>query len=264
VRTQTGFWSGETLLKELPGLIEPFSPENVDCAAYTLAIGNEIYVSPTVETEDPRSKTIYRLSDGEAFTIPPGQFAFLLTEEIVEVPSCALAFISIKAKIKFRGLVNVSGFHVDPGFKGRLVFSVFNAGPATIHLKQGQPCFLIWYASLDCGSEMVKTASIQDGIDPQLINNISGELQSFESLLKKIKDVEKALDERVHKIERDHAVIRWGLGLLLTFIVGMVTWWIRGYISSPTTTAVPSSGIIAPASPAPPVSGVPAKTPTKP
>ena len=59
----------------------------------------------------------------------PGQFAFLLTDEIVEVPDSAMALISIKAKIKWRGLINVSGFHVDPGFKGRLIFSVYNAGP---------------------------------------------------------------------------------------------------------------------------------------
>ena len=51
------------------------------------------------------------------FTIPPGQFAFLLTEEVVSVPPDALAFISIRAKTKFRGLVNVSGFHVDPGYQ---------------------------------------------------------------------------------------------------------------------------------------------------
>jgi dCTP deaminase len=231
---KTGFWSGETLLRELPDLINPFLPDNVDCAAYTLTIGHEIYVSPSVETDDPKSKTIYRLNDGEAFAIPPGQFAFLLTEEIVEVPSYALAFISIKAKIKFRGLVNVSGFHVDPGFKGPLIFSVFNAGPATIHLKQGQPCFLIWYANLDCESKLVKggsISSIQNGIDPQLINNISGELQSFESLSKKIKEVEKKLDERMQKLERDHAVVQWGIRLVIGIIVGIIAWSIRGFLS---------------------------------
>lgn len=31
------FWSGETLIERLPKLIEPFVPERVDCAAYTLA-----------------------------------------------------------------------------------------------------------------------------------------------------------------------------------------------------------------------------------
>jgi dUTPase len=88
------------------------------------------------QTADPTTVTVRKLGEGEAFTIPPGQFAFLLTEEVVSVPADALAFISVRARTKFRGLVNVSGFHVDPGYRGQLTFSVFNAGPAPIHLKR--------------------------------------------------------------------------------------------------------------------------------
>src|SRR3546814_5899013 len=96
----TGFWSGETLSTRLPALIAPFDKDRIDCSAYTLSMGREIYVSPSDQSEDPESVTIRKLADGDAFTIPSGQFAFLLTEEIVEVPDDALGFISIKAKIK--------------------------------------------------------------------------------------------------------------------------------------------------------------------
>ena len=143
------FWSGETLSERLNTLIAPFEPKRIDCAAYTLAVGPEVYVSPSDQTVDPATVTIRKLGDGEAFTIPPGQFAFVLTEEVVSVPADALAFISIRAKTKFRGLVNVSGFHVDPGYRGQLTFAVFNAGPVPVHLKRGQAIFLIWFASLD-------------------------------------------------------------------------------------------------------------------
>ena len=37
------FWSGETLSERLKTLIAPFEPERIDCAAYTLAIGPEVY-----------------------------------------------------------------------------------------------------------------------------------------------------------------------------------------------------------------------------
>ncbi len=117
------FWSGETLSERLQSLIQPFVPDRVDCAAYTLAIGPEVYVSPNDQTADPSTVTVRKLAQGDAFTIPPGQFAFLLTEEIVAIPADAVAFISIRAKIKFRGLVNVSGFHVDPGYRGQLTFA---------------------------------------------------------------------------------------------------------------------------------------------
>src|ERR1700730_17326561 len=101
------FWSGETLNERLKPLIDPFISGRIDCAAYTLAIGPEFYVSPNDQTADPTTFTVRKLSDGEAFTIPPGQFAFLLTEEVVFVPADALAFISVPAEIKLKGLVNV-------------------------------------------------------------------------------------------------------------------------------------------------------------
>ena len=157
------FWSGETLSDRLPRLIEPFASDRVDCAAYRLAVGPEVYVSPNDQTSDPTTVTVRKLGPGDAFTIPPGQFAFLLTEEIVTVPASALAFISIRAKTKFRGLVNVSGFHVDPGYRGQLTFAVFNAGPIPIHLKRGQQIFLIWYASLDRETEIQERRQDQHG-----------------------------------------------------------------------------------------------------
>ncbi len=50
------------------------------------------------------------------------------------------------------------GLHVDPGFSGPLKFAVFNAGPSTICVKQGEESFLIWYADLDSeDTENIKT-----------------------------------------------------------------------------------------------------------
>ena len=215
------FWSGETLSERLKTLIDPFVPERVDCAAYTLSIGPEIYVSPNDRTVDPTTVTVRKLSTGEAFTIPPGQFALLLTEEVVSVPADALAFISIRAKTKFRGLVNVSGYHVDPGYCGQLTFAVFNAGPVPVHLKRGRPTFLIWYASLDRETAFKKDGAIHRGIDTDLVVAVSGELQSFAGLSKKIEDVDKALGDRVHAIEKEQTRYRVIALVALVLLTGL-------------------------------------------
>lgn len=211
--------------ERLKTLIEPFAPDRVDCAAYTLSIGSEIYVSPNDQTADPTTVTVRKLNDDEAFTIPPGQFAFLLTEEIVSVPADALAFISIRAKTKFRGLVNVSGFHVDPGYRGQLTFAVFNAGPVPIHLKRGQSIFLIWYASLDCETRFKKNDTLHKGINPELVTAVAGELQSFASLSKKIKDVDKALADRVHAIEKEQTYYRVIGTIALAVVTALAVNW---------------------------------------
>ena len=226
------FWSGETLSERLKTLIDPFVSARVDCAAYTLAIGPEVYVSPNDQTADPTTVTIRKLCDGEAFTIPPGQFAFVLTEEVVSVPADALAFISIRAKTKFHGLVNVSGFHVDPGYCGQLTFAVFNAGPVPIHLKRGQPIFLIWYASLDCETAFKKDGTIHKGIDPELVTAVAGELQSFASLSKKITDVHKEFSDRVHVVEKEQAHYRFIGAVVLALVVALILNWFKDIIPS--------------------------------
>ncbi|WP_054086922.1 MULTISPECIES: dCTP deaminase domain-containing protein [Pseudomonas syringae group] len=233
------FWSGETLHKRLNDIIKPFAPGKVGCAAYTLAIGSEIYVSPNEYTVDPTTVTVRRLMDGEAFTIPPGQFAFLVTEEIVLIPDDALAFISVRAKIKFRGLVNVSGFHVDPGYKGQLTFAVFNSGPVPIHLKRGQSIFLIWFAGLDCKTALKKSGKIQLGIDPEIVTAVGGELQSFAGISKKLKDVDKELSERIHSIEREQTYYRMIGSVALAVMVGLAVSWVKD-VRSPVAILAPS------------------------
>ena len=232
------FWSGETLKARLDGLIDPFVPERVDCAAYTLSIGAEVYVSPNDQTADPSTVTVRKLREGDGFTIPPGQFAFLITEEVVAVPADALAFISIRAKTKFRGLVNVSGFHVDPGFRGQLTFAVFNAGPVPIHLKRGQAIFLIWYASLDCETALKKDGQVHKGLDPDLITSIAGELQSFASLSKKIKDVDKTLTDRVHALEREQTYYRVIGAIALAVMIALGVNWAKETFSSRSASAL--------------------------
>lgn len=132
-----------------------------------------------------------QLDDAEAFAIPPGQFAFLLTEESVTVPPDAIAFISIRAKLKFNGLIDISGFHVDPGYQGKLLFSVLNAGPKPIHLRQNQPVFLMWYADLDKTTERRKNAIGLQRIESSIVNRISGEILSLQSLSQKINDLQR-------------------------------------------------------------------------
>jgi dCTP deaminase len=206
------FWGGEKLKAELPSLISEYDVARMDRASYRLRVGPEIYVSPTGEPDDPRNKPKTLLSPGQGFTIPAGQFGFLLTEERVRVPETAIAFISIRAGYKFRGLVNVSGFHVDPNYEGRLVFSVFNAGPGPVHLSRGEPCFLIWYASLDKPSEEEPKKGF-DTLPSELTGPIAGGLQSFAGLLARTNEVEKKLSVRVQGIEREQAVLKWGMGL---------------------------------------------------
>lgn len=233
------FWSGETLALKLPTLVDPFAPAAIDCAAYTLHVGEEVYVSPDKSIASPSRHTKQRLNAQDGFTIPPGQFAFLTTQETVEVPDDAIAFISIKARLKFSGLVNISGFHVDPGYKGNLVFSVLNAGPKPLHLTEGQPLFLIWYADLDRQThEKKKPGDGLSGITPAMINGISGEILSLQSLSDKQRDLERTIVAQVQEqktiIARLSTQVQIMLGLSLTLFGGLLLFALRTWLIAPT------------------------------
>jgi dCTP deaminase len=115
--------------------------ECVHQASYDLRLGREIYV---VGDRAPRL-----LSRKDPYlSLQPGQFAVLTTHEEVDIPRDMLAFISVRSKFKLEGLVNISGFHVDPSFRGILKFGVQNVGPVEIHLKFCEPTFTIFFANL--------------------------------------------------------------------------------------------------------------------
>jgi dCTP deaminase len=204
-----------------------FDDSRLDPASFRLRMGAEVYVSPATETT---RDTVRMLKEQEAFIIPPGQFGFLLTEEVVQIPADAMAFIALRSKkTKFRGLVNVSGFHADPGYTGRLIFAVFNAGPGDVHIRRGDELFSIFFADLDQQTE--KPRSGTDGyysIPADLISPVAGQIQSFAGLNDKIKSVEDDLEERLQKLERDNAILRWAtaliVGALIAFTVRVTVW----------------------------------------
>ncbi|TFV39820.1 dCTP deaminase domain-containing protein [Bradyrhizobium niftali] len=165
------FWNDDTWRVQgaAQKVIEPFDSSRIEDAKYMLSVGDEVYVS-----DEASKKTPQKLKEGDGFAIDPGQFAFLLSDEIVNIPFNMLGFISIRATIKFYGLVNISGFHVDPGYEGRLIFSVFNAGPTRIQLKRGEQIFSIWLAELKGPIDRTKVIKGYRDIPSKLITPVSG------------------------------------------------------------------------------------------
>jgi len=248
VRTSKGIWSSQTVAREAekhklftshepekPYVYEDakcaFREDHLDYAGYKLAMGPECYVSPA--DADKRS-SVRQLDDDEAFFIPPGQFAFLLTEEVVRVPDDAFAFIALRSTSKFRGLVNVSGFHADPGFLGRLIFAVFNAGPGDVHLRRGEALFMISFCDLDEKTDISRPNATTDKrvkprlqISSEIIMPLSGQIQSLAGLKDKIDDVDDQLNDRLQRMERDVAIMRWAFAIILGALATLL---IRIYI----------------------------------
>ncbi|MCG3185358.1 MAG: Deoxycytidine triphosphate deaminase [Planctomycetes bacterium] len=210
------FWNTEKLLEKLKGDDPPILDADlngVGDACYEMRLGAEAYISST-------NTSLIHLDQVKTLNIPPGQFAILLTKESLRMPKNALGFISLKASVKLRGLVNVSGFHVDPGFEGHIKFSVFNASSKDITLRQGQPLFPIWFATLD-GAEAGYDGSHQgqSSISGDDVMRLAGEVLSPAALKLRV-------DELAQQVADWKLKVIWGaVGLvvvLLTAVVNLV------------------------------------------
>lgn len=224
-------------------VIVPYHPERVVCGAYELSLGSEAF---TTDSKDKKKE--FLTQPKQQITINPGQFALLLSYEVVSIPIDKIAFISIKAGIKLRGLVNVSGFHVDPGFTGNLVFSVYNAGSSPISLLKEEPCFLIWFADLKLTENEATSYDKeshehknQDSIPAKYIDALlAGELASPNILNEKIKSNHNTLDNsiklidetlkgRITAVERDQKAMNYiavtAVGLTIAIIIKFIFDW---------------------------------------
>ena len=224
--------------------IRPFEIDKLDEASYRLSIGREVYISaPAGESR------IHQLSEEEAFILKPGQFSFILTEEDVVLSSNIIGFISIRASVKFYGLVNVSGFHVDPGYSGKLIFAVFNAGPTNIHLRQGDPIFNIWISDLDQDNPELRAKVGYQNIPSKIVNQISGQFLSAYELAERLEvtrqDVEalKAFNLRMKIIA---AMILFVLAIVFRSLLLDMFSDIKEFLVSPVETEVGTPGAAPP------------------
>ena len=207
----SGFWSSATLANRLPDLVEPFDDSRIANCAYELSMGRKFHIT---HPKRARIKVRIKHRKGEYVNIMPGQFALLQVMEYVRIPDDALGLISMKSRFKMTGLVNVSGFHVDPGYEGNLVFAVFNAGSSEIVIRQGEPTFLIWYASLD-----QRTDDLYSGLQ-------QGNTEISSDYVAKLKGPTynpTALAERVNRLEARTNLWRTiSIGLLIAVVGGTV------------------------------------------
>ncbi|HVS90463.1 MAG TPA: hypothetical protein VHE59_00425 [Mucilaginibacter sp.] len=205
----------ETKLKKSLG--DDFNPKRIKQVAYELSLGDQVY-----RTDSPsRKREIIDDKDTQVI-INPGQFALLITQEKIEMPNDHLAFISIKFGLKIKGLVNVSGFHIDPGFKGKIIFSVYNAGPAHIIMDKGKPYFLLWLSPLTDAINYDGNHQDQNEISAELIEQLKGDLASPKALSDQIKQLEISITKKTDELSGKKNYLIWLYQALIVFLGGLL------------------------------------------
>lgn len=173
--------------------------------ALDLRLGSEVFLS---SNEFPKKLDVYN----EYVSIKPGEFALLTTYEKLDMPKNILAFISMRFQYKRKGLVNISGFHIDPAYKGRITYSVYNAGPHQIMLKFKDEVFTVIFARIATETDERQYSTFQNvnNLKTDGVSELVGDPLSLRSL-----------EQRIHKLETILKAIGYGTPIIIGIILAL-------------------------------------------
>ena len=147
--------------------IKPFHRNGLQPASYDLHLHWNLLISPS--RHDRGRQIDLRNEPGRKFPVQPGRFVGALSEEYIIMPLSLSARFGLRSEFTRHGLVAFGGIQIDPGFKGRLAVSLFNAGPEPIDLVLGRSMFTLEFNTLDQPASEGYTGEFQDQDDfPQV------------------------------------------------------------------------------------------------
>jgi dCTP deaminase len=183
----SGFLTAETIRQHAARLFPDSSTAEAKGASVDLTLGAEHFITS-------QSVPACLTYESPYVVIPRGEFGLLTTAETVHMPTDLLAFITMKLKYKSKGVINVSGFHVDPGFRGTLAYSVFNAGPGDVTLKLGEKVFTMFFATLTAPAEPYDGQyNGLKGLQSDLVAGLAGAPNNLVKLEERIRSLEVQL-----------------------------------------------------------------------
>lgn len=198
-----------TELEISPIFIDDFDIKNLKSANYDLRIGEEVYTTQEKYPLELSSKCPERM-----IKVEPGSFGLFLTHEYIYLPEDIYGLISLRFKYKIQGLVNVSGFHIDPGYHGRILFGIYNSGPSEIILQYKEPIFMISFVNVGDGVKVPYNREPIQEIRPEYIERLIGPPVSL-----------KNVHDRVEKLETYFHLIIY---MLITIIAGLSVVFVSG------------------------------------
>jgi len=107
------------------------------------------------------------------------------TKEELDLPRdlAAIGFPP-SSEVSFRGLLMTNPGHVDPGYKGRMKFTVINMGRESFHLKSGDIIVTLLFFRLDQPpkkSYPERNPTIKGGVAEEQLSRLAKDFLNFES-----------------------------------------------------------------------------------
>ena len=129
--------------------------------------------------------------------IKPGEIAFVITKESLDLPGDICCQLSTKRKLSLDGIIILGGFIIDPNYKGKLIFGLYNISSKSYPLLPGKKLIAGVFYRIDKKSDILPEPIndfpdelIKSIVDtkPNNINSINNILDDLKTELQMIKN----------------------------------------------------------------------------
>jgi dCTP deaminase len=152
-----------------------------------------------------------------------GHTAIVQTKEDLDLPSdlAAIGFPP-STEVSFRGLLMTNPGHVDPGYKGRMKFTVINMGRESFHLKSGDVIVTLLFFRLDQPprkSYPERNPKITGGVTEEQLSRLAKDFLDFQ---RRAEDIVKQAERKA---------IWWTAGVpIVAALIGVIGSFAAAYV----------------------------------
>ena len=175
-------------------------PGGAEGLKYDFRLGSRILFGGSQPIDASRLTEIER----GKLAIGPGEMAYVLTQEVLVLPNNVKAEIGLKRKLSHAGIVLHGGSCADPGYRGRLLFALFNFSARPFPLLPGKKIVSAQFYELE-KAETPPTRPIEPILDfPDDIVHLMGQYRpaTSQALAEQILDLQQKI-EALNKFVRD-------------------------------------------------------------
>jgi dCTP deaminase len=167
-----------------------------------------------------------KVHEEPSLSLGQGETVVVETHEYLNVPRTVAAIGFPPATVSRDGLLMTNPGHVDPGFAGRLKFTLINLGKKPIELASGKPICTLLFFSIPAPDysydQLDKTEKPATPSDLALLSRLSKDFLNFNDRIK------ESVDSGLKTAQISTPIISGIVAIFLTIAANMVATYISG------------------------------------
>jgi len=149
----------------------------------------------------------------ENVMIKPGEIAFVMTKETLALPNDTYCQLSTKRKLSLDGIVTLGGLIIDPNYKGKLFFGLYNISSRDYLLRPGKKLIAGVFYKSDYKSDKTPEpiSDFPDELIKMVIDNKPNSISSLLTTIDRLAEELKFIKDKISNDEKWKDEFREGL-----------------------------------------------------